>query len=71
MLSEAKHLLLLEHVGDKQILRFAQNDKRRAPFDFAQGRQGRRGSDWLFPIPSPPAHPKSAYKNCARLSKRL
>ena len=26
MLSEAKHLLLFEYVGDKQILRFAQND---------------------------------------------
>ena len=26
MLSEAKHLLLFEHIGDKQILRFAQND---------------------------------------------
>ena len=27
MLGEAKHLLLFEYVGDKQILRFAQNDK--------------------------------------------
>ena len=27
MLSEAKHLLLFENVGDKQILRSAQNDK--------------------------------------------
>ena len=33
MLSGAKHLLLLEHVGYKQILRFAQNDKRRAQDD--------------------------------------
>jgi len=27
MLSEAKHLLLFAHLGDKQILRSAQNDK--------------------------------------------
>ena len=33
MLSEAKHLLLFENVGDEQILRFAQNDKRRAQDD--------------------------------------
>ena len=33
MLSEAKHLFLFAHRGDKQILRFAQDDKRRAQND--------------------------------------
>ena len=27
ILSEAKNLLLIEHLGEKQILRFAKNDK--------------------------------------------
>jgi len=30
MLSEAKHLLLLEHVGDKQILRGACPERQKA-----------------------------------------
>ena len=43
MLSEAKHLLWFEHVDDKQILRFAQNDTREVQCLF----QGHNNSSYL------------------------
>ncbi|OFW32074.1 MAG: hypothetical protein A3J28_08385 [Acidobacteria bacterium RIFCSPLOWO2_12_FULL_60_22] len=37
ILSEAKNLLVAKTLKQKQILRFAQNDKRRAPQDDSEG----------------------------------